>query len=78
MHGAKPSQFSRHVMSQWCLDLVSVSMQVLPIFILSIADFLLACTWIVGGTMWFAEVSNRSWCFVPSLLTVVSVKAVEY
>lgn len=47
--------------------------KVLPIFILSIADFLLACTWIVGGTMWFAEVSNRSWCFVPSLLTVILV-----
>ena len=44
----------------------------LPIFILSIADFLLACSWIVGGTMWFAEIANRTWCFFPSLLSVVS------
>lgn len=47
-------------------------MQILPIFILAIADFLLACTWILGGTMWFGEVSNRVWCLFPSLLSVVS------
>ena len=47
-------------------------MQVLPIFVLAIADFLLACTWIVGGTMWFANISKRAWCLAPTLLTIVS------
>ena len=50
---------------------LSHKFQVFPIFIISIADFLLALTWVVGGALWFTRISQRVWCFLPSLLTVV-------
>ena len=56
-----------------CVFVISLShkFQVFPIFIISIADFLLALTWVVGGALWFTRISQRVWCFLPSLLTVV-------
>ena len=48
--------------------------QVHPIFVLSIADCMLAVLWVVGGALWLTGVShNRVWCFAVTLLTVVCV-----
>ena len=52
-------------------SLPSLSHQIHPIFILSLADLLLAMLWIVGGALWFRSAPDRSWCFAVSLLTVV-------
>eukprot|EP00731_Ephydatia_muelleri_P022542 Em0015g125a len=43
---------------------------VTPIFMLCIADLLLALTWLVGGVLWLRSV-NSSWCFVASLLNII-------
>jgi len=48
------------------------SPKVHPIFVLSIADCILALLWVVGGTLWFRGVSHgRVWCFVVTLMTVI-------
>ena len=48
--------------------------QVHPIFVLSIADCMLAVLWVVGGALWLMGVShNQVWCFAVTLLTVVCV-----
>ena len=57
------------------------SLQIHPIFILSIADFLLACLWVAGGSLWLGEQSSRKdskrgGCFVVLLATVVSYSVV--
>ena len=52
-----------------------------PIFMLSIADFILAVLWAVGGGIWFGGGSGgralynkkRDTCFVVLLATVVSL-----
>ena len=48
--------------------------QVHPIFVLSIADFMLAMLWVFGGGLWLRRDVNMSrvWCFSASLMTVVS------
>lgn len=50
---------------------LSLFYQIHPIFVLSLADLLLAVLWIIGGALWFRSISDRSWCFAVSLLTVV-------
>ena len=52
-------------------------LQVHPIFMLSIADFLLATLWTVGGGLWLEgsfvrSGSDRDGCFAILLATVVS------
>ena len=44
-----------------------------PIFILSIADFMLGMLWVLGGGLWLRRSHNmdRVWCFSASLMTVV-------
>lgn len=42
-------------------------------FVLSLADFMLACLWIVGGYFWLRRVDNKAWCLVVSLMTIVSL-----
>lgn len=39
---------------------------------LSLADLVLACLWIIGGYLWLRRVDKRIWCLVVSLMTVVS------
>lgn len=48
--------------------------QVHPIFVLSIADLMLAMLWLLGGGLWLWRDVNMSrvWCFSASLMTVVS------
>ncbi len=49
-------------------------LQVHPIFVLSIADLMLAFLWVIGGVLWLTSVSNHLvWCFMATLMTVVSV-----
>ena len=48
--------------------------QVHPIFVLSVADAMLALLYILGGIVWLrreANVSSRVWCFSAALPTVV-------
>ena len=53
--------------------------QIHPIFMLSIADCLLAVLWTVGGSLWLyngvttSEESERVGCFTVLLMTVVSL-----
>ena len=49
--------------------------QVHPIFVLSIADGMLAVLWVMGGALWLrgGVSQNRVGCFAVSLMTVVSV-----
>ncbi len=49
-------------------------MQVHPIFMLSIADFILGILWTVGGGLWLSEGYHRyrNGCFAILLTTVVS------
>lgn len=54
-----------------CSPVVS-TVQVHPIFALSVADLILALLWMVGGTLWLRHAPSRSWCFAVSLPTVVS------
>ena len=69
----------KHMVKQLITSVVVLfvlCMQVFPIFIISIADCLLALTWVVGGIIWLAgidAIEHREWCFLPSLLTVVCV-----
>lgn len=50
-------------------------MQIHPIFVLSVADFILACLWIIGGSFWLRRpIEHNIGCLVVSLLTVVSVR----
>jgi len=42
-----------------------------PIFMLSIADCMVAALWVVGSIFWFSGIEDRRWCFAPSLLTVI-------
>ena len=51
--------------------------QVHPIFMLSIADLLLAVMWVVGGAVWLSgglegDHYNRVGCFSILLITIVS------
>ena len=48
--------------------------QVHPIFVLSIADGMLAVLWVMGGALWLrgGVSQNRVGCFAVSLMTVVS------
>lgn len=55
--------------------LCNMLLQIHPIFMLSIADFMLAVLWGVGGIMWLVEMSthfDRDGCFAVLLATVVS------
>lgn len=54
-----------------CSSVVS-TVQVHPIFAISVADLMLALLWMVGGTVWLRRAPSRSWCFAISLPTVVS------
>ena len=47
--------------------------QVHPIFVLSLADLLLALLWVVGAILWFRGAPTKEWCFAASLPTVVSI-----
>jgi len=47
------------------------TLQVHPIFAISVADLMLALLWMVGGTVWLRQAPSRSWCFAVSLPTVV-------
>ena len=49
--------------------------QVHPIFVLSIADGMLAVLWVVGGALWLkgGVSQSRVGCFAVSLMTVVSM-----
>ena len=44
-----------------------------PIFVISVADCVLGLSWLLGGAMWFGRIQHRSWCYLPSLLTVVRI-----
>ena len=37
------------------------------------ADCVLGVSWVLGGAFWFVRIEHRSWCYLPSLLTVVGV-----
>jgi len=57
--------------------------QIHTIFMLSIADLLLAVMWVVGGAMWMSggidhTNHNRVGCFTVLLMTVVSASQVVY
>lgn len=52
---------------------LGISHQVHPIFLLSVADFLLALLWVIGATLWLRRAPSRVWCFAASLPTVVSI-----
>ncbi len=47
--------------------------QIHPIFVLSVADLLLAVVWTVGASFWARDIEDRKWCLLVSLLTVVSI-----
>ena len=49
----------------------SFPLKVHPIFVISVADCVLGFSWVLGGAFWFSRIENRSWCFLPSTLTVV-------
>lgn len=51
-----------------------LSPRVHPIFVFSIADIMLSMLWIAGSALWLFRHSSmrRGWCFVASLMTVVS------
>ncbi len=51
------------------------SPQVHPLFVLSIADLLLALLWGVGALLWLARTEDlkRGWCMAVSLTTIVSL-----
>ena len=53
--------------------------QVHPIFVLSIADLMLAMLWLLGGGLWLRRDVNMSrvWCFSASLMTVVSTHCIH-
>jgi hypothetical protein len=42
-----------------------------PIFVISMADCVLGVSWVLGGAFWFVRIEHRSWCYLPSLLTVI-------
>jgi hypothetical protein len=42
-----------------------------PIFVISVADCVLGFSWVLGGAFWFGKIGGRSWCYLPSLLTVI-------
>ena len=50
---------------------LSLHLKVHPIFVISVADCVLGFSWVLGGAFWFGQVEDRSWCFLPSILTVV-------
>ena len=49
-----------------------LSLQVHPIFVLSVADLLLSFLWIIGGGAWLRRLGDRVWCYAISLPTIVS------
>lgn len=66
---------SKVMITCMCTDIHIVSscfcMQVLPLFILSIADSFLSISLIIGGIMWWTTKAASGWCLIVSLLTVV-------
>jgi len=56
-------------------------LQVHPIFVLSLADCMLAVLWVVGGTLWLRRTPymSRVGCYSTSLLTIVGThRSVEW
>lgn len=47
------------------------SLQVHPIFVISVADCFLGISWVLGGAFWIDRIEDRSWCYLSSLLNVV-------